>query len=250
MARCRLVEGRTEDVAVEGASKVGDFLRALVHEQEHEVDIGVVGADGKGQTLEHHGLSDARRGDNQASLPHSEGGNQIDRAGGRVELARLFQKNPPVREHGGEFFEFKRALPLSDWYSLDRCQRSEAKPALRLKTDRSCDPESRTEFVLTKQGNRECQVAGSRLEIDRRPAHHRGIGGEFDHPLRRDFASTLHLITREVEDEIVFRRIPVDGKASLSGKGKKISMTRLEECRHLHGFWGQDTRDVLIRFGL
>ena len=45
VARGLLVERRGYDLSADVASHVGDFLRSLIHQQYHELDLGMVGGD-------------------------------------------------------------------------------------------------------------------------------------------------------------------------------------------------------------
>ena len=89
MVLARLVEGAGDDGADDGALHVGDFLRALVHEQHEEVDLGVVDGDGVGQLLEDRGLAGLRRRDDEAALALAEGAQQVHDARRRVVLVGL-----------------------------------------------------------------------------------------------------------------------------------------------------------------
>ena len=74
----RLVEGGADDLGAHGALHVGHFLGALVDEQHDEVDFRVVGVDGVGDGLEHHGLAGARRSHEEAALAQTDGRKQVD----------------------------------------------------------------------------------------------------------------------------------------------------------------------------
>jgi len=52
----RLVECGADDFALDGALHVGDFFGALVDEEHDERDFGMIGGDGVGHGLQHHGL--------------------------------------------------------------------------------------------------------------------------------------------------------------------------------------------------
>ena len=76
----RLVEGRGDDLALDRAAHVGDFLRALADERDHEQDLGVVGADAVGDLLEEHRLARLRRRDDQRALALAERVDEVDQA--------------------------------------------------------------------------------------------------------------------------------------------------------------------------
>jgi len=64
----RLVKRRADHFALDGALHVRHFFRALVDEQHDQRDLGMIGGDGIGHGLQHHGLSGSRRGVDQAAL--------------------------------------------------------------------------------------------------------------------------------------------------------------------------------------
>jgi hypothetical protein len=53
----RPVERGRDDLALDRSLHVRDFLGTLVHEDDHEVGLGVVGRDGVGDGLQHHRLA-------------------------------------------------------------------------------------------------------------------------------------------------------------------------------------------------
>ena len=54
------VERGGDDLALDRAPHVGDFFGALVDQQHHQLDVGVVGLDGVGDLLEDGGLAGLR----------------------------------------------------------------------------------------------------------------------------------------------------------------------------------------------
>ena len=57
MPRSRLVKGRADDFALDRTQHIGDFLGALVDEQDNENRFGVIGGNGVGNLLQQHGLT-------------------------------------------------------------------------------------------------------------------------------------------------------------------------------------------------
>ncbi len=101
----RLVEGRGNDLAVDRALHVGDFLGPLVDQQDDQEHLGVVRGDRVGQRLEQHRLAGTRRGDDQATLALADRRQQIHDPAGEVvrvtlELQRLLgvQRRQVVEE--------------------------------------------------------------------------------------------------------------------------------------------------------
>jgi len=89
-----LIVAAEDDFAVYGAAHVGDFLGPLVDEQDHHVDVGMVGGDAGGHLLQEHRLAGSRRGDDEAPLAQSDGGHEVhnahgDRPPGNLKPGRL-----------------------------------------------------------------------------------------------------------------------------------------------------------------
>ena len=76
----RTVEGGGDDLALDDRTHVGDLFGALVHQDDHEVHLGVIQLDGLGHLLDDHGLSGLRRRDDETTLPLAHGGDQVDDA--------------------------------------------------------------------------------------------------------------------------------------------------------------------------
>ncbi len=83
------VERGGHDLALDGALHVGDFLGTLVHEQAHEVHVGVVRGGSGCDVLQHRGLAGLRRADDQAALALADGAHKVDDAGRDGVLAVL-----------------------------------------------------------------------------------------------------------------------------------------------------------------
>src|SRR5215207_6274920 len=83
------VEGRVDDVRLGRALHVGDLFGPLVGEQDDEVHLGVVLADGVGDLLHQRGLAGLGRGDDHAPLALPDRAHQVHDPGrdlGRVVL--------------------------------------------------------------------------------------------------------------------------------------------------------------------
>ena len=105
MALRRFVEGGADDFRLfDRAFHVRDFFRALVDEQHDEVDFGIIGVDGVGQSLEQNGFAGARRGHDKAALAASDGGHEVDDPVGKIFLA-IFHDELIIRINGGEVVE-------------------------------------------------------------------------------------------------------------------------------------------------
>ncbi len=94
VAARRLVEGRGDDLAVDRALHVGDFLRPLVDQQHDQDDLGIIVGDRAGDVLQEHRLAGPRRRDDQRALALAERRDDVDHPrrlvlDGRVERVEL-----------------------------------------------------------------------------------------------------------------------------------------------------------------
>ena len=85
----RLVEGGADDLALDRAAHVGDLLRALADERDHEQDLRVVGGDAVGDALEQHRLAGLGRADDERALALADGVDEVDQALAEVLGVRL-----------------------------------------------------------------------------------------------------------------------------------------------------------------
>ena len=99
-----LVVGGGDDLGLDGALEIGDFLRALVNQQDHGVDFGVIGGDGVGDLLEDGRLARARRGDDQPARAFADGRDQVNDARFQ-QIGRGFQVDLLDGINGGEVLE-------------------------------------------------------------------------------------------------------------------------------------------------
>ena len=68
----RLVEGRGDDLSVDGTCHVCYLLRTLVNQQHHDICLGVVGGDSIGYILHEDGLTRLWLSDNQCALSFTD----------------------------------------------------------------------------------------------------------------------------------------------------------------------------------
>ena len=110
VALWRLVKGGADHLGGRaGAHHVGDFLRALVDQQDEQIDIGVVLDDGVGQVLHQHRLAGSRRRDNQPASALADRADQIHHTGG-IFLRVVLEEEAFVREEGREVVEMNLVL--------------------------------------------------------------------------------------------------------------------------------------------
>ena len=84
MALRRFVKGGGHHFAAHGAGHFGHFFGALVNQQHNQFHIRIIGGDGVGNVLQHHGFARFGRGDQKRALPQADGRNQVDDAAGDV----------------------------------------------------------------------------------------------------------------------------------------------------------------------
>ena len=75
----RLVEGRRDDLALDGAAHVGDLFWSLTNEADHQGDLGVVRRDALSDLLQQARLTGLRWRDDQGALPLAERVDKIDK---------------------------------------------------------------------------------------------------------------------------------------------------------------------------
>ena len=112
----RLVEGRADDLALDAAAHVGDFLGPLADEGDHQEDLRVVGADAVGDLLEQHRLAGLRRADDQGALALADRVDQVDQPLAQVLRVGL-EVDQDVRVDRGQVTEDGTA------HVLCRCRR-------------------------------------------------------------------------------------------------------------------------------
>ena len=105
----RLVEGRREDLALDRAADVGDFLGSLADEHDHDVHVGVVPGDAVRDVLEQRRLAGLRRRHDERALSEAERVHEVDEALAEVRALDL-EVEHLVGEDGRERFEERTAL--------------------------------------------------------------------------------------------------------------------------------------------
>ena len=117
MVRCGTVEGGGDDLALNDRTHVGDLFGALVHQDDHEVHLGVVQLDGLGHLLDDHGLTGLGRRDDEATLALAHGGDQVDDAR-RVGLRGGLHAQLLGGVDGGQLAEFAARLRLLNRHAV------------------------------------------------------------------------------------------------------------------------------------
>ena len=131
MVRCGTVEGGGDDLTLDDRAHVGDLFGALVHEDDHEVHLGVVQFNGLGHLLDDHGLTGLGRGDDEATLALADGGDQVDDAR-CVGLGRGLHAQLLGGVDRGQLAEFAAGLGLLDRHAVDGVDANEGVVLLAL----------------------------------------------------------------------------------------------------------------------
>src|ERR1700722_19829806 len=158
----RVVEGRVDDLALDRALHVGDFLRPLVHEDDHEVALRVVLGDRVGDRLQDHRLAGLRRRDDKTALTLADRADQVDDPGGHV-AGIGFEPEPVLRVKRHQLGELRPADGLLRVQPVDLVQpdqRVELLPALAVARlpDRTLDDIALAQAVLAHLGKRDVDV--------------------------------------------------------------------------------------------
>ncbi len=107
----RSIKGRVDDLALDRALHVRDFLGPLIDEDHHQVALGIVGGDGVGDFLQHGRLTGLRRRDNHAALTLTNWRDEVDDPGQLlIGLALDLEPEPHV---GKERCQFLEPRPIS-----------------------------------------------------------------------------------------------------------------------------------------
>ena len=151
--RGRFVERAAEDVAIERALEIGNLLGALVHEQQDEVDIGMVAPDRLRDLIEEHGLAAAWRSDDEAALPHAERRHEIERTRAEIGMAGRLEQDATIRKQRRQFVEIRGRDPLVGGFAFHGKQRveNEALLALLRQTQTAMELHSRAQVLLANE---------------------------------------------------------------------------------------------------
>ena len=84
MILSRAVEGRGDNLALDGALHIGHFFRTLIHQDHHQVHVRVVHGNRVRNGLQHEGLTRLRRGHNQTTLTLTNRRHQVHHAGAQL----------------------------------------------------------------------------------------------------------------------------------------------------------------------
>ena len=119
MAARRFVEGGGNHFAAHHARHLGDFLGALVDQQDDQVALGIIAGNALGDVLQHQCLARLRRRHDQSALALADGRDQVDDARGDVLGAAV------AALQGQSFLGVQRGQVFEQDLVLDRFRRVE-----------------------------------------------------------------------------------------------------------------------------
>lgn len=133
MVAGRFVVGGGVDFGVGAlALELGDFLGSFVDEADHEVEGFLVEfLDGFGDVEEEGGFAGARRGDDESALAATDGGEDVDDAGGEA-VGGGFEADAFAWEDGFEFFEVGMVAGFVDGEVVEGVDGDELRSAVAL----------------------------------------------------------------------------------------------------------------------
>ena len=115
----RTVKRRGDHFAINRALHIGDFFRALVDKNNHEVALLIIRRDGVSDVLQNRRFTGLRRGHDQRALPLTDRHDEVDHTGRELLLVRL-QPQPLVRVQRCELGELGAGLGLLRRHAVDR----------------------------------------------------------------------------------------------------------------------------------
>jgi hypothetical protein len=166
----RLIEGRADHLAFDAAAHVGDLLRSLADQGDHEQDLWIVRADPVRDVLEEHRLAGLRGADDEGALAFAERVHEVDQPLAEVLRVRL-DVDQLVRVDGGQVSEDR---PVSCGIDVDAVDGIDAKhPPVLLGVPRSADgaadPVTDAQAETADLARADVDIVGARQETV--PAH-------------------------------------------------------------------------------
>jgi hypothetical protein len=215
-----LVEGGADDFALDAALHIGDFLGALVDEQDDEDDLGVVGGDGVGDGLQQHGLAGAGRGDDEAALALADRSEQVHDPTGDL-LADGLHLDALLGVERGEVIEENLVLGLLGRLEVDGLDLDQGKVLLALvgRPDVAADGVAGFEVELADLGGRDVDVVGAgEIVVIGRAEEAVAVGEDFEHSLGEDVALLFALGLEDLEDEVLLAKAGGSGDVEAASK--------------------------------
>lgn len=163
VAACCLIEGRRDYLALHHAAHLGNFLRALVDEEDHQGALRMVRGDALSDVLQEHGLSGLRGSDDKSALSLSDRGDEVDDPRGDVLLGAVaaLKAEHLVRMERGQVLEEDLVAGALRGIVVDGVNLQEGEIALGLAlrgTDLALDGVAGLQVELSDLGRRHVDV--------------------------------------------------------------------------------------------
>ena len=247
-----LIEGRGDDFAVDRALHVGHLFRALVDEQDDQVNLGVVGGDRVGDVLQQHGLAGARRRDDQGALPLADRAGDVDHAHRQVVVAGL-QDQALIRVERREIVEQGLFAGHRRVLEVDHGDLEQGKVAFPFLggADLSGDgvAGAQVETANLRRGDVDIIRPGEVVGI-RGPQKAEAVREDLQDPLAEDGAVLLRGGVEDGKDQILLAHPGGALDAKLLGKSCQVGNLLLFQFLQIHCFsWG-DLRWSRCRCGM
>ena len=209
MARCRLVEGRRNNLPFDTTLHISDFFGAFVNQQNDQVALGVVLFDRIRDVLQQNRFTGPWRRHDQAALALTDGRYQIDDTRGPVLDRRIidFHCQTFIRVKRRQVFKGDLVARFFRLFKVDLGDICQREIPLRIiwRFDQTFDCVSGAQRVLTDHLGRDVNVIGAR-QIVRfgRPQEAKPVLQNFQHTIARDFPAFIRTFAQDLEHHFAF----------------------------------------------
>ncbi len=227
VARCRLVEGRGNHLALHRALHVGDFLGALIDQKHDQITFGVIVRDRMRDVLQQHGLAGARRRHDQGALAFADRRHDVDDAGREILLGRIlvFHLQPLVRIERRQIVEIDLVTGLFGVFEIERVdfEQSEIALAFFWAADMAVDRIAGAQAETADLRGRDIDVVrAGQIVCFWRAQEAEAVRQHFDHA----FTDDIGLARRELLEDAEHQLLLAHGRSVLDlellGEGDKL----------------------------
>ncbi|MNQ92933.1 hypothetical protein D3C85_1083760 [compost metagenome] len=208
---CWLVEGGGDHFTLHHALHLGHFFRTLVDQQDDKFAVRVVVSDALGDVLQQHGLTGLGRCDDEATLTFTDGGRQIQHAGGDVfgRAVATLHAQTLVGVQGGQVFEQDLVAGVFRTVVVDVVDLEQREVALTLfrRPDLAGDGITGTQVEAADLARgdidviRACQIGAVCAAQEAK-----AVGQDFQHTVAKDILATLGVRLEDREDDVFLVR--------------------------------------------